>query len=113
MTRAGLVARLRRLERPRTGRDAMRRELERLERLYPPTRPDFESMTDEQLDDYLAEMCSYNSPHARIAELREALKTPEEKAADKRRSAEFAAMSDEQLDEWLQRYQEQSRTGAP
>lgn len=101
--RASLLARLRRLERPRGSNGALRRELERLERLHPPVKPDFDSMTNEQLDDYLL-LHSFGSgkgPIARMHELRQLLRSPEEVAEDERRGAMFDAMSDEELDAWL------------
>lgn len=102
MTRAGLHARLRRLEHPRRGKDALRRELEKLEREHPLVEPDFARMTDDELDAFFLESRDDRSPQSRILYLREALKTPAERAEDARQKAMFDAMTDQELDTWLE-----------
>lgn len=102
MTRARLHARLRRIERPRQSRNALQRELERLERDHPLVEPDFAAMTDDELDAFFVESRSDRSPESRILYLREALKTPAERAEDARQKAMFDAMSNEELDAWLE-----------
>lgn len=110
MTRHRLLARIAKLERPRRSQDALRRELEELERLHPLIQPDFSSMTDDELDDFHRENRNERSPWRRILELREALKTPEERAAEERQRARFDAMTDEELDHWYEAYCERCRT---
>lgn len=111
MTRHRLLARIAKLERPRQSRNALRRELERLEQQHPLIEPDFSAMTDNQLDDFFRENRNERSPWARILKLREALKTPAERAAEERQRARFEAMTDEELDAWLESYRERCRTG--
>ena len=111
MTRAGFRRRLARLERPRRTEDAMRRELERLEQLHPLIEPDFAAMTDDELDDFLLGRRDERSPCARILKLREILKTPEQRAEEERQRARFDAMTNEELDAWLEGYRERCRTG--
>ena len=111
MTRHRLLARIAKLERPRQSRNALRRELERLEQQHPLIEPDFSAMTDDQLDDFFRENRNERSPWRRIVELRELLRTPKERAEDERRRARFDAMSDEELDAWLEGYRERCRTG--
>lgn len=111
MTRAGFLARLRRLERPRRTQDAMRQELERLERLYPPLSPgEIEALTNEQLDDMLTSMASERSPRARIGEIREQLMTPAERALRDELRAKVMVMTPEQQEAELEAMLNRERT---
>lgn len=104
VSRGSILARIRRLEQPRRKRTTLRQELEELERLYPPmTREQIEALTDEQLDHFLdLHMAKRDGgPIARMLELRELLRSPEEVAEDERRRAQFEAMTLEELENWF------------
>lgn len=74
MTRAGFLARLRRLEQPRTSRAAMERELADLvQRYLSHTDEDIEAMSDAELDELFALHSAQDGPFARIDELRRKL----------------------------------------
>ena len=98
-SRAGLLARLRRLERPSGSRAALERELEELQRRYAsPTLSEIHHMTDEQLDDYFRMESAEDGPWQRVAEIKELLRTPAERAELERESTRLSALSMDELE---------------
>lgn len=97
--RAGLLARLRRLERPNSSRSALQRELADLEHRYPyPTREEIPTMSDEEMDDFFRKASAEAGPWARIHEIKELLRTPAERAELEREVARVSALTMDELE---------------
>jgi hypothetical protein len=106
MSRRGLRNRLdrlvRRLAPPGTLTTAEARELAALQAEYD-DQPPFELMGHAELDAWLREW-GCGAKGARLHELRERARTPEQRRADAERAAEIARMSPAELDRWLIAY---------
>ena len=96
--RIGRLTRLAKLEGPRRDRAALRRELEELERRYAElSEEDIAAMSDEEMDRWFTLFAAEDGPLVRRAELRELLKTPQQRARDAKFRQWLDGLTDQQL----------------